>query len=491
MRRLAALLLPLVLLGCTEEAAPVPPSDRDSTSPSPDSPGTPETSPPLEPIDDDATEPLVLAVHPTRSVDPVRTVDAHRLLEDGGERWARIGQPGESMRVVTGGLPDDVQVPGAVDAPSPQAALAQVRRRTDTLALVPASSVDARVRVLSVGGIHPLRSPGEYRFKVPAEESPRAVVTLTVVGDVMLGRTVGDALVAADDPSAVLRPLGPRLRSADITVGNFESTLSTNGEAMQPGDDSFAAAPNVRQGLHLAGFDVLSLGNNHAGDYGPVAMEETFDLLDDFSVVGAGRNLREARRPVTIERDGVRVGFYATDSIGETPAATARTPGTNRLDMPPRTGPLDRVALGRVAGDVRALAARVDTVVVLPHWGEQYTHVPEPIQSHVARVFARSGADLVLGGHPHWVQGWESVRGVDGVRTTVVHSLGNFIFDMDHEEAQQGLFVEVVMWDGEVMAVEPVPYVIGDDYAPRRVSGDVGLEILSDAWSTSGAPWGR
>jgi hypothetical protein len=58
------------------------------------------------------------------------------------------------------------------------------------------------------------------------------------------------------------------------------------------------------------------------------------------------------------------------------------------------------------------------------------------------------------------------------------------------EETQQGLFVEVVLWDGEVMAVEPVPYVIGSDYAPRRVGGEQGSAILADAWSTSGAPWG-
>jgi poly-gamma-glutamate synthesis protein (capsule biosynthesis protein) len=160
--------------------------------------------------------------------------------------------------------------------------------------------------------------------------------------------------------------------------------------------------------------------------------------------------------------------------------------------MPPRTGPLDRAALERVATDVRRLAARVDTVVVLPHWGTQYTHQPEPIQQRVARVLARSGADLVLGGHPHWVQGWESVRGAGGHRVTVVHSLGNFVFDMDFmEQTQEGLFVEVVLWDGQVMAVEPVPYVIGADFAPRRVGDVRGQAILADAWSTSGAPWGR
>lgn len=482
--RLAALALPLVLLSCTEQPQPGPAPETSTP------PGTPEptaTDPPPELMD--ATQPLVLAVHPTRELRPVPTADARRLLADGSSRWASIGQPGGRMRVLTGGLPD-VEVAGATAARNAQAALRQTRRRTDTLALVPANTVDARVRVLSIGGVHPLRSPAEYPLEVDARTRPGSVVTLTVVGDVMLGRGVGDMLRAAGDPAAALRPLARRLRSVDITVGNLESTLSDNGEPTQ--DDAFFAQPNVREGLKVAGFDVIGLANNHIGDYGPIAMRETFRRLSEYAVVGAGRNLREARRPVIVDAGGVRIGFLATESIGETPAATARTPGTNRLDMPPRTGPLDRVALGRVAGDVRRLAARVDTVVVLPHWGTQYTHVPEPIQEHIGRVFARSGADLVLGGHPHWVQGWESVRGADGERTTVVHSLGNFVFDMDFmEQTQEGIFVEVVLWNGKVMAVEPVPYVIGSDFAPRRVGGERALAILGDAWSTSGAPWGR
>jgi poly-gamma-glutamate synthesis protein (capsule biosynthesis protein) len=480
-------LLPLGLLACTDDATPEPAPDRSS---SPRATAT-EPSDPVTPAAEGDAEPLVLAVHPTREMRPVRTSDARRLLREGAVRWSSIGQPGARMRVVTGGLPPGMDVPGARNSATTAAALGQVHRRDDTVALVPASAVDSRVRVLRVGGVHPLRSPAVYPLDVPAAAPPGAVVTLTVVGDVMLGRGVGDMLEVVADPAAALRPLAQRLAAADITVGNLESTLSMNGEPTQ-GDDSFAASPRVRAGLRLAGFDVLSLANNHVGDYGPLAMRETFTRLSGFGVVGAGRNLRAARRALVLERNGTRIGFLATESIGETPAATARTPGTNRLDMPPRTGPLDRAALERVATDVRRLAARVDTVVVLPHWGTQYTHQPEPIQQRVARVLARSGADLVLGGHPHWVQGWESVRGAGGHRVTVVHSLGNFVFDMDFmEQTQEGLFVEVVLWDGQVMAVEPVPYVIGADFAPRRVGDVRGQAILDDAWSTSGAPWGR
>jgi poly-gamma-glutamate capsule biosynthesis protein CapA/YwtB (metallophosphatase superfamily) len=269
-------------------------------------------------------------------------------------------------------------------------------------------------------------------------------------------------------------------------VGNFESTLSRNGSPTQ-GGDSFGADRQVVDGLELAGFDLVSLANNHVGDYGDRAMRSTFDRFEDrdIAVVGAGRDLAAARKPVVVERDGVRVGFLATESIGETPAATEDRAGTNRLNMPPRTGPLDRKALRRITGDIEALARRVDVVVVIPHWGTQYTHRPEPSQRQAARAFAAAGADLVIGGHPHWVQGWEVTESA-----VVVHSLGNFVFDMDFQtKTREGVFVEIVLWGGDVKAVEPVPYRIGDDFAPRRVSGDRAEDILSDVWRTSRGPF--
>ncbi len=153
--------------------------------------------------------------------------------------------------------------------------------------------------------------------------------------------------------------------------------------------------------------------------------------------------------------------------------------------MPPRTGPLNRKALRRIARDIKALSKKVDAVVVIPHWGTQYTHRPEPSQREAARAFAAAGADLVIGGHPHWVQGWEVSKSA-----IVVHSLGNFVFDMDFStKTQEGVFVEIVLWGGKVKAVEPVPYVIGSDFAPRRVSGDRAERILSDVWQTSRGPF--
>ena len=149
---------------------------------------------------------------------------------------------------------------------------------------------------------------------------------------------------------------------------------------------------------------------------------------------------------MVITREGVRIGFIGTESIGETPAAAGTRAGTNRLDMPPRTGPLNRTALRRIAGDIRRLKRDVDVVVVIPHWGTQYTHRAEASQRAAARTFAAAGADLVIGGHPHWVQGWETAG-------SGIVVLGNFIFDMDFRiKTQEGIFVEIVLWDGQVKA---------------------------------------
>ena len=436
---------------------------------------TPTTSPPTA-----QTQPLVLAVHATRTVADVPAKAARALIQQATRnkklaiRWTKLEQPGGGQATVR-------------LATSPSAArtlVKKIRADDDVVALVPADAVDATVRVLTVGGRHPLRDPARYPLRTSAITSQAEVTTVTIVGDVMLGRSVARA--SGDDPIRPLRPTAKRLVAAEITVGNLESTLSDDGSPTQ-GGDSFHAHPDVVKGLKLAGFDAVVLANNHLGDYGPRALRQTLARLRaaDLPYVGAGRDLKEARRPVIVTRDGVRVGFIATESIGETPGATADRGGTNRLNMPPRTGPLNERQLDRISGDIAKLSKRADVVVVIPHWGTQYTHVPEASQRRAARAFVAAGADLVIGGHPHWVQGWEHIR--DAV---VVHSLGNFVFDMDFQtKTMEGIFVEIVLWGDQVKAVEPVPYRMDSRFVPRVVKGRQAERILADVWSTSQGPY--
>jgi poly-gamma-glutamate capsule biosynthesis protein CapA/YwtB (metallophosphatase superfamily) len=465
----------LLLAGChtTGEDPASPPAGASSapatsTSPSVTSPSATRAPSPAYSV------PLALVVHATRPTADVALAEARRVVASGATRWSDIGQGGGKMRV----LSTKERLAGDV--------LRQVRASRNVLGIVPADAVDARVRVLTVGGRHPLREPVRYPLQTRSTRPVPQVTTMAAVGDIMLGRRVGDR--HRDDPGAPLVPLAKQLAAAEITVGNFESTLSVYGSPTQ-GGDSFAASPQVRTGLRAAGFDLVSLANNHVGDYGDRALRQTLARFDSAGIetVGAGRDLTAARRPVIIDRNGVRVGFLAIDSIGETPAATRNRAGTNRLNMPPRTGPLNRSQLQRISSDVRALSKQVDVAVVFTHWGTQYTHRVEPSQRLAARAFADAGADLVIGGHPHWVQGLEMAGSA-----VVVHSLGNFIFDMDFQtKTREGIFLQIVLWDNAVKAVEPVPYVIDDAFTPRLISGDRAKAILDDVWNSSRGPFAQ
>jgi len=318
------------------------------------------------------------------------------------------------------------------------------------------------------------RPTGPATGPAAAEPVPRTIVTF--VGDIMLGR--GVAAANPGDPVAPLRPMETLLHSADLTVGNLESTLSDAGPPQQ-GDDSFSAVPHVLPAMARLGFDALSLANNHTGDFGPRALVDTIGAFRGSGVApfGAGRDLREAARPVVLERHGVRFGFVGFNAIGETPRAAPGRAGVLSVRMPPRTGPLNRGDLARVLGEVGRLDRRVDVVVVLPHWGTQYTHTVEPVQRLVAHRLVDAGADLVVGGHPHWVQGMERYRGA-----RIAYSLGNFVFDMDFmEETMEGVALTATFRGDRLRGVRLTPYRLDGRFAPRLVRGEAARNILAQA----------
>jgi len=335
----------------------------------------------------------------------------------------------------------------------------------------PAPGPSARPSVSDRPTPRPTPTGGETRPRHEGSPSPKprdvAHTTLTVVGDIMLGRGVAGQPGGAP---ARLRPMAEHLRAADLTVGNLESTLSDDGPAQQ-GTDSFHAPPTVLAALADAGVDALSLANNHTGDYGPRALLATLDAFRGRRIesFGAGRDLRGATRAAVLVRNGVRFGFLGFNAIGETAGALS-------VRMPPRTGPLDRRDLAHVVGAVRRLAERVDVVVVVPHWGTQYTHAAEPVQSRVGRRLVDAGADLVVGGHPHWVQGLERYDGA-----VIAHSLGNFVFDMDFmEPTMEGVALTARFRGDRLRGVELTPYRLDRNFTPRPVTGPSAHAILRD-----------
>ncbi len=446
------------------------PSERAETAESA------EPSPPAE--SPNVTQPLVLAIHATRPPLNLSRSAARGVVS--GE----AGRAGERVVAAPG-----TRAPDRLALPSARAAVRTVVGDRTAVAVVPAGAVGPTVQAVTVDGVDPLRNPARYPIRTDAASPAEPVVRMSVVGDIMLGRGVAEAAGAAgDDPSLALRPMQDRLAAADITVGNLENTLSRAGAPTQ-GGDSFAAPPAVVRGLRDAGFDVLSLANNHLWDFGDQALVQTVRRLrtGGLDTFGAGANPGRAWEPAVVERAGVRFGFLGFNAIGETPQVRPGQPGAVSVSMPPRTGPLDRGELRRFLREVRRLDRDVDVTVAMPHWGTQYTNFPEPIQRRVADRLVTAGADLVVGGHPHWPQGTQMVDG-----TLVSHSLGNFVFDMDFmEETMKGLLLELTFWGDELKAADFVPYAMDENFAPRVQSHRAGMETLRLMWETSGPAFRR
>ena len=451
------------LIGCS--------STRDEGSAPADPLLTAQRPTSTQPTSPPARQPLALVYNLHRPTLDLDLEQARRLVNHRRMTWAELGQPGGAVRLRTG-----------------RSALRQVERNSAVVAVLPASQVRPTVQVARVDGVDPLRSPERYPLTTSSTESAPVVTTVTVVGDIMLGRRVGEAAAAAGDPGAPLRHMQRRLARTDLTIGNLESTLSTAGGPRQ-GSDSFAADPAVLPALTDAGFELLSLANNHTGDFGPRAFRQTMHRIDRTSIarVGAGVNSRASWRPTVLRANGLRFGFVAFNAIGETPRATSTHPGVAEVRMSPRTGPLNLSDLHRLTTTIRALARRTDVVIALPHWGEQYTTVPVPDQRRVGAAMIDAGADLVVGGHAHWVQGIQMHR-----RHLIVNCLGNFIFDMDFSrQTEEGVVLELVFWGDDLMAARFQPYAIGAEFAPRPAYGPRARQTLHRMWRASDPPFRR
>lgn len=250
-----------------------------------------------------------------------------------------------------------------------------------------------------------------------------ASVTLRAVGDVALIARAAEALVAGrstewDETARVLA-------SADLTFANFEMAL--------PGAGAVRARPDVSPDLMgvaaaldpflEAGIDVAALATNHIMDWGQDGLADTLALFRKrrVAVVGAGLSLDEAIEPVILARSGIRIGVAAF-----TPAQSWTAGPTT-----PGAAPLELEHVERALNLMEERGA--DVRIISLHWGLEMSSYPTPSDRELASRIAESGADLILGHHPHVIQGMERFGS-----TPVVYSMGNFIFDIDAGRIEHG-----------------------------------------------------
>lgn len=285
-------------------------------------------------------------------------------------------------------------------------------------------------------------------------------VTLMFGGDVTLSDSFEK--VVGDDYGWAFEKLY-EYRKADVAMVNLENPLTRSTLRRPNKQFNFKANPEAVQVLTEGGIDIVTLANNHAMDYEEPGLVETLETLEKAGIhaVGAGRNIQEARRPEIIEVKGQRIayfGYYDADFH----AAEEGVAGTN-----PRYNQ-------RVAADIQAVRDQVDWVVVNYHWGVELAQYPGDWQTELARFTIDQGADLVVGHHPHVLQGAEIYKG-----RPIVYSLGNFIFGGNSRTDYDTAVLKVSLKADRKMKVEFLPVEV-KQYQARVVQGKKGDRILQD-----------
>ncbi|MGI8925215.1 MAG: CapA family protein [Tepidiformaceae bacterium] len=265
---------------------------------------------------------------------------------------------------------------------------------------------------------HTLRMPAVAKDGPPP---PPRTVTLSAVGDISLAREVAERMETGGEGYPFARIV--QLLSGDIVFGNLEGAFTVRNEPW-PKAYTFRTHPGYAIGLKDAGFDVVSLANNHTVDYGFGGLADTVAALAGVGVghAGAGADAQAASAPLVLVANGLRVAFLAF-------VATADE-GNGFSIRQWEAGPgTPGVAIGSpqaLASAVAAARGVADFVVVAVHAGDEYNQTPNATQRALAEAALAAGADAYIGAHAHVVQPVEW-RG----RQLIAWGLGNFIFDLD------------------------------------------------------------
>lgn len=291
----------------------------------------------------------------------------------------------------------------------------------------------------------------------------KTLVHLVAVGDMMLSRNVGQKMVERKDYQYPFRETEDFLQKADFVFGNLESPIIAGPPVYTP-SMVFRADPEVAGTLASAGFNILSLANNHILNQGAKGLAKTIELLqkEEIKTVGAGLNHQAAHQYQIFEKKGIKIAFLAYAYAGNS-EATEQEAG---------------VAIMEVEGlkkDLAAAKKEADIVIVSMHCGTEYTREPNPRQVDFAHQAIDLGADLVVGHHPHWFQAVEQYQG-----KYIIYSLGNFVFDqMWSAETREGMVASIFLDKTGVSGLTFWPVKIFDYSQPRFVGASETKRLLS------------
>lgn len=301
------------------------------------------------------------------------------------------------------------------------------------------------------------------KMRLPVQED---LVSLVAVGDIMLSRGVAREMKKAGNNHLPFARIKPYLQG-DIVLGNLEGPITPGPEVEVP-EMRLRADPGTEAVLRDAGFNLLTLANNHLSDFGPQGIRDTRQRLTQAGIgcTGAGLTARQAWEPYFVQVKGVRLAFLAFTDPELVPAGY----GPEQEQPGPALFSPDKAAAA-----IRAARPKADFIVVSLHGGREYAAEPDEAQIQAARRAIDAGADLVLGHHPHVVQRVERYRG-----RYILYSLGNFVFDQWWSEAtRKSVVARILIGKGGLEKLEFLPVYINKCAQPEPVRGATAQSIAA------------
>lgn len=207
------------------------------------------------------------------------------------------------------------------------------------------------------------------------------------------------------------------MQNADLFILNEEFPFSRRGEPMADKQFTFRTDPKYVSILKELGTGIVTLANNHALDYGRTAFEDTLETLDQAGIqrIGGGYSISEASAPAVCTVNGQRFAIFG---------ATRVSPSADWYAGESQSGLFQTYDPAKLNAAIQEARKSCDHVIVFVHWGIEKNETPEEYQRSLARGYIDAGADLVVGCHPHVLQGFEYYKGVP-----IIYSLGNYLFD--------------------------------------------------------------
>ncbi|MCG8606520.1 CapA family protein [bacterium] len=291
-------------------------------------------------------------------------------------------------------------------------------------------------------------------------------LSVIAVGDVMLGSWV-TPIINARGVDYPFEKTARYIQSATFAIANLEAPFTLDGKPFEK-KFNFKVPPAHSAGLRSAGFDIVTLANNHILDYGETGLHSTIGTLREVGLehCGAGSNLEEAHRPAVLHSDGKKVAFFGY-------SMTYPKQFYAKVDSAGTAYPEPEL----MAANLQAWRDSVDFIVVSFHWGAEKSETPKDYQIFFAHLAIDNGADLVLGHHPHVLQGLEIYR-----NRLIAYSLGNFAFGSYSKYATDSIILKVYLNHEGLFYARCLPINVDNrevEFQPVVVEGERREKTLS------------